>query len=193
MLTRNFLSLLARSDDLAERTFRGWPFLLRTTLAPLCAIVQNRTYMASVRLRTQPVSDSDRARWHYTDEQRVAGVQQQQGGWSVFPLQSWSSIVVMNVAWPASDVLMAPSAQADDGSLYVSAIRGRHSLLTLLRIFLLLEDGTHHTRPECDYFKASEIIVHPHNSSGNMVLSGEPLPVQGMHVKLQAKAACFVF
>jgi sphingosine kinase len=183
--------IVADNDHYVERTFRGWPHLLRTTLGPLFAMLFSPMYPATIRFLPQPVTCAEALEHHYTDTQNLDRWAPDER-WRVMKAE-WKSWVVMNVDWAASDVRMAPSARVDDGSIYACVMRIPIPLWKTLRIFTKLESGTHNEEPACEYFKISEFVVHPESSNGAMIISGEPLPVRSTHGKVQAKAACFVF
>lgn len=197
--------MVADNDNYVERALRSWPHLLRTTIAPLAAIALSRPVKANVRFKPLPFTAAEQAKYHYTPshalerwaadecaERSACASGQDADGWRVIRAD-WTSLVVLNVAWPASDVCFAPSAQPDDGALYICAVQGAIPRWRTLYMFLQLSDGSHNRLDECQYFKADEICIHPHNDHGNMIISGEPLQVQSTHIRVQHKAACFVF
>lgn len=186
-----YLFCFVLPDDFAERTFRSWPFLLRTTLAPLCAIALNRTYRATIRFKPIPFTPTEQGQWHYASTDSLTPWVRNPE-WRVIETD-WISWVVLNVDRPAADVFMAPGALVDDGSLYAHVLRKPMSLLRKLWIFTKLEDGSHILEDQVELFKLSEFVVYPHNASGHMVISGEELPVQSVHGKVQRQAASFVY
>jgi sphingosine kinase len=189
--------LVADNDHFAERTFRNWPFAIRTTLAPLLAIALARTYSADVRIKPLPVSEEERKKWHLSDPTPLQDWEgngtSRDGKWKQWRGSDWSSVVAMNVSWPAHDVLFAPSALPDDGAIYFCAVRNAMSRFKLLNIFLSVDTGAHNALPQCDYFKCEAICVHPRKPNGNMCISGEKLPIQATMIRVQHKAACFVY
>jgi len=201
--------LVADNDDYAERRLRSWPMLLRTIVAPLLAIALNRSYHADVRVlpALDGLSDAEKAKWHYSDTEAIEPWTGERGatgasassssaaakGWRQWVGDRWTSIVLMNVPWPASDVLLAPSARVDDGRLYFCAVRGVQSRATMLKIFVDIENGTQNAMDEVDILPATSVVIHPRTSEGHMIISGEELPVRPTKVDIQHKAAFFVY
>lgn len=193
--------VIGDNDDYAERKFRSWPHLLRTTLAPLMAILMcpSSGYGATVRFKPMVAASGsnskdaaeEAARWHLSPTSSLSSWAEDPS-WKVVAAR-WMSLVVLNQPFPASDVLMAPSALPDDGCLYLSAVRAPLSKWKLLYLFTLMGDGGHNARAECDYYRVSEVVIHPHSDSSHMVISGELLPVRSTSIRVQHKAAFFVY
>ena len=190
--------IIGDNDDYAERRFRCLPYILRTTLSPLMAIAvcPSQGYGATIRFKpaAAPAGSSPEfeSRLPFSKLSGLASWSEDPS-WKVISAAQWMSLVVLNNAHPASDVLMAPGAEPDDGALYLSAVRGPMSKLKLLYLFTLMGDGSHNARPECDYFRISDIVVHPNSDASHMVISGEILPVRSIAIRVQHKAAYFVY
>lgn len=170
---------------------RNWPYLLRTSISPLLAMVLNHTYHATMRFRPLPFTQAEQQQWHYTSSHDI-NRWERDDAWRVIDGE-FTNLMVVNTKYPASDILIAPSAECDDGGMYASVLRGKYSFFRKLWLFLKFEDGSHNAEPDVELFKIDEFVLHPHTPAGNMCLSGESVPVNSIHIKMQHKAACFVF
>ena len=153
----------------------------------------NRTYRATIRFKPISSTPTEAAEWGYTNTDSDAFPRwSEDPSWRIVDAD-WTSWVVLNVAWPANDAFMAPGAIVDDGALYAHVLRRKASIWRKLWIFTKIEDGTSHHDEHVELFKLTEFVVHPQSSRGHMVLSGEAIPVQSIHGKVQHRAASFVY
>lgn len=184
---------VADCDHVVERTLRWMPAWLRLAVGPLVTLLGNETYPANVRLKPLHFTQEEQTKWHYTSPSILPHWSEADASWRVLRSDHFSSFVAMNLSHPGGDFFFAPSARPDDGALYACVIRKDISILAKALIFLQMGGGTHNANPNCEYFKVSEFVLYPATPRGHMSISGDPLPVQSLHGKVQPKAAYFAY
>ncbi|KAG3071292.1 hypothetical protein PC121_g9286 [Phytophthora cactorum] len=90
---------------------------------------------------------------------------------------------VMNVSHAASDALIAPGAEFDDGYNYITFMDGAHSRKDLLAMMLAIETGDHMDKKGVQQVRTRAFKLVPERSTDLMCVDGEV--VEGPYLEAQ--------
>lgn len=88
-----------------------------------------------------------------------------------------------------ADLLAAPHALFDDGLIHLTFVRAGISRATLLRLFLAMERGTHHslTSPYVSHVSARAFRLQPLSPRGTLTVDGEVVPYGPLQAQVQTR------
>ncbi|NXA42985.1 SPHK1 kinase, partial [Eudromia elegans] len=104
--------------------------------------------------------------------------------WTVVPEEEFVFVYAIYQSHLGSDLLMAPAARLHDGRIHLFFLKAGVTRVTLLKLFLAMEKGTHldvHC-PQLRYVPVRAFRLEPRAAAGVMTVDGEALacePVQG--------------
>ncbi|XP_062447740.1 sphingosine kinase 1 isoform X2 [Rhea pennata] len=104
--------------------------------------------------------------------------------WTVVPEEEFVFVYAIYQSHLGSDLLMAPAARLHDGRIHLFFLKAGVSRVTMLKLFLAMEKGTHLDLncPHLRYVPVRAFRLEPRASAGVMTVDGEALacePVQG--------------
>ncbi|XP_054903446.1 sphingosine kinase 2 isoform X2 [Poeciliopsis prolifica] len=93
-----------------------------------------------------------------------------------------------------ADLHAAPQARFDDGLIHLTFVRAGISRATLLRLFLAMEKGNHHslTSPFVSHVTCKAFRLHPLSPRGTLTVDGELMPYGPLQAQVHPSMARIV-
>ena len=178
--------IVADHDNLLERDLRMFPNFLRLIITPIIVILRSKSYQGILLLKPS----KDQSGSSVTDINKLEN--HNKSGWKVIE-DGFMLLTIINTRNASFDMLFAPDALPDDGSIYALVVRKGISRWKMIQIFLAFERGTHINFKEMEIYKIDAAEYLPADTDACAGVSGEVLPSGKLTVNVEPRCLSFVY